>query len=157
MRRAIFFVFLFVSCTNVSNNSNKKEELLQKLRSADRYEEAFIGVAADKSELYNDACELMNLCSDRELLKLLKDKSPVVKCYAASFVEDKNIKANWYNILLKETEDYSKIKQLSGCFCSEDYTGDLMLDFLFNKKLTEAEQNKMKLAMVKKQSRLTAF
>lgn len=46
MKKAFFlaFLFLFLSCTNVS--SKKKEDILQKLRSANRYEDSVIGEGA---------------------------------------------------------------------------------------------------------------
>lgn len=154
MKKAFFlaFLFLFLSCTNVS--SKKKEDILQKLRSANRYEDSVIGEGARKSKRYKDAEELMNLCGDREMLKLLNDKSPVVKCYAATFIQDRNIKANWYNILLKQAEDYTSVKVYSFCSISDYYAGDFVLNSLFSKKLTESEQNKLKLELIKNQSKL---
>lgn len=154
MKKAFFlaFLFLFLSCTNVS--SKKKEDILQKLRSANRYEDSVIGEGARKSKRYKDAEELMNLCSDREILMLLNDKSPVVKCYAANFIQDRNIKANWYNILLKQAEDYSEVDFLLGDIGVVYYAGDFILNSLFSKKLTESEQNKLKLELIKNQSKL---
>lgn len=154
MKKTIFlaFLFLFLSCTNVS--SKKKEDILQKLRSANRYEDTVIGEGARKSKRYKDAEELMNLCGDREMLKLLDDKSPVVKCYAANFIQDRNIKANWYNILLKQAEDYSEVDFLLGDIGVVYYAGDFVLNSLFSKKLTESEQNKLKLELIKNQSKL---
>ncbi len=154
MKKAFFlaFLFLFLSCTNVSRK--KKEDILQKLRSANRYEDSVIGEGARKSKRYKDAEELMNLCSDREIIKLLNDKSPVVKCYAATFIQDRDIKANWYNILLKQAEDYSEVDFLLGDIGVVYYAGDFVLNSLFSKKLTESEQNKLKLELVKKQSKL---
>ena len=154
MKKAFFlaFLFLFLSCTNVSGK--KKEDILQKLRSSKHYEAAFVGEAAFESELYKAADELAGLCSDRELLKLLKDESPVVRCYASNFIADRNIKADWYGILLKEAEDYSELSFQSGCIISNVYAGDIILEDLFNKKLTEPEQNKLKLELVKRQSKL---
>ena len=154
MKKTIFlaFLFLFLSCTNVS--SKKKEDILQKLRSANRYEDSVIGEGARKSKLYKDAEELMNLCSDREIIKLLNDKSPVVKCYAATFIQDRDIKANWYNILLKQAEDYSEVDFLLGDIGVVYYAGDFVLNSLFSKKLTESEQNKLKLELIKNQSKL---
>ncbi|MBQ1725934.1 MAG: hypothetical protein II039_00945 [Treponema sp.] len=154
MKKAFFlaFLFLFLSCTNVS--SKKKEDILQKLRSANRYEDSVIGEGARKSKRYKDAEELMNLCSDREIIKLLNDKSPVVKCYAANFIQDRNIKANWYNILLKQAEDYSEVDFLLGDIGVVYYAGDFVLNSLFSKKLTESEQNKLKLELIKNQSKL---
>lgn len=154
MKKAFFlaFLFLFLSCTNVSGK--KKEDILQKLRSANRYEDSVIGEGARKSKLYKDAEELMNLCSDREIIKLLNDKSPVVKCYAANFIQDRNIKANWYNILLKQAEDYSEVDFLLGDIGVVYYAGDFVLNSLFSKKLTESEQNKLKLELIKNQSKL---
>ena len=152
MRKAIFLAFLFISCTNVSGK--KKEDILQKLRSANRYEDSVIGEGARKSKRYKDAEELMNLCSDREIIKLLNDKSPVVKCYAANFIQDRNIEADWYNILLKQAEDYSEVNFLLGDIGVVYNAGDFVLNSLFNKKLTESEQNKLKLELIKKQSKL---
>ncbi|MBP5697250.1 MAG: hypothetical protein J6X11_11490 [Treponema sp.] len=154
MKKAFFlaFLFLFLSCTNVS--SKKKEDILQKLRSANRYEDSVIGEGARKSKRYKDAEELMSLCSDREILKLLNDKSPVVKCYAANFIQDRNIEANWYNILLKQAEDYSEVNFLLGDIGVVYYAGDFVLNSLFSKKLTDSEQSKMKLELVKNQSKL---
>ena len=154
MRKAFFlaFLFLFLSCTNVS--SKKKEDILQKLRSANRYEGSLIGGFAQKSELYEDAEELMSLCSDSEILMLLNDKCPVVKCYAAKFIQDRNIEADWYNILLKQAEDYTGVQDFSFCIISECYAGDFVLNSLFSKKLTESEQNKLKLELIKNQSKL---
>lgn len=154
MKKTIFlaFLFLFLSCTNVF--SNKKEDLLQKLRSANRYEGSLIGAVAQKSKLYKDAEELMSLCSDREILMLLNDKSPVVKCYAADFIRNRNIEADWYNILLKQAEDYTSVKVYSFCSISDYYAGDFVLNSLFSKKLTESEQNKLKLELIKNQSKL---
>ena len=154
MKKAFFlaFLFLFLSCTNVS--SKKKEDILQKLRSANRYEDSVIGEGARKSKRYKDAEELMNLCGDREIIKLLNDKSPVVKCYAANFIQDRNIKANWYNILLKQAEDYSEVDFLLGDIGVVYYAGDFVLNSLFSKKLTESEQNKLKLELIKNQSKL---
>lgn len=154
MKKTIFlaFLFLFLSCTNVF--SNKKEDFLQKLRSANRYEGSLIGGFAQKSELYKDAEELMSLCSDREILMLLNDKSPVVKCYAADFIRNRNIEADWYNILLKQAEDYTSVKVYSFCSISDYYAGDFILNSLFSKKLTESEQNKLKLELIKNQSKL---
>lgn len=154
MKKTIFlaFLFLFLSCTNVF--SNKKEDILQKLRSANRYEDSVIGEGARKSKRYKDAEELMNLCSDREIIKLLNDKSPVVKCYAATFIQDRDIKANWYNILLKQAEDYSEVDFLLGDIGVVYYAGDFVLNSLFSKKLTESEQNKLKLELIKNQSKL---
>ncbi len=154
MKKAFFlaFLFLFLSCTNVS--SKKKEDILQKLRSANRYEDSVIGEGARKSKRYKDAEELMNLCSDREIIKLLNDKSPVVKCYAATFIQDRDIKANWYNILLKQAEDYSEVDFLLGDIGVVYYAGDFVLNSLFSKKLTESEQNKLKLELIKNQSKL---
>ncbi|MBQ5449013.1 MAG: hypothetical protein IIT57_03130, partial [Treponema sp.] len=154
MKKAFFlaFLFLFLSCTNVSGK--KKEDILQKLRSANRYEDSVIGEGARKSKRYKDAEELMNLCSDREIIKLLNDKSPVVKCYAANFIQDRNIKANWYNILLKQAEDYSEVDFLLGDIGVVYYAGDFVLNSLFSKKLTESEQNKLKLELIKNQSKL---
>ena len=154
MKKAFFlaFLFLFLSCTNVS--SKKKEDVLQKLRSANRYEDSVIGEGARKSKRYKDAEELMNLCSDREILMLLNDKSPVVKCYAANFIQDRDIKANWYNILLKQAEDYSEVDFLLGDIGVVYYAGDFVLNSLFSKKLTESEQNKLKLELIKNQSKL---
>ncbi len=154
MKKAFFlaFLFLFLSCTNVSRK--KKEDILQKLRSANRYEDSLIGACAQKSELYKDAEELMSLCSDREMLKLLNDKSPMVKCYAANFIQDRNIDADWYNILLKQAEDYTSVQVFSCCIISDYYAGDFILNSLFSKKLTDSEQSKMKLELVKNQSKL---
>ena len=152
MKKAIFLAFLFISCTNVSGK--KKEDILQKLRSANRYEDSVIGEGARKSKRYKDAEELMNLCSDREIIKLLNDKSPVVKCYAANFIQDRNIEADWYNILLKQAEDYSEVNFLLGDIGVVYYAGDFVLNSLFSKKLTESEQNKLKLELIKKQSKL---
>ncbi len=154
MKKAFFlaFLFLFLSCTNVSGK--KKEDILQKLRSANRYEDSVIGEGARKSKRYKDAEELMNLCGDREIIKLLNDKSPVVKCYAANFIQDRNIKANWYNILLKQAEDYSEVDFLLGDIGVVYYAGDFVLNSLFSKKLTESEQNKLKLELIKNQSKL---
>ncbi|MBR6143505.1 MAG: hypothetical protein IKQ23_04385 [Treponema sp.] len=154
MKKAFFlaFLFLFLSCTNVSRK--KKEDILQKLRSANRYEDSVIGEGARKSKRYKDAEELMNLCSDREIIKLLNDKSPVVKCYAATFIQDRDIKANWYNILLKQAEDYSEVDFLLGDIGVVYYAGDFVLNSLFSKKLTESEQNKLKLELIKIQSKL---
>ena len=154
MKKAFFlaFLFLFLSCTNVS--SKKKEDILQKLRSANRYEDSVIGEGARKSKRYKDAEELMNLCSDREIIKLLNDKSPVVKCYAATFIQNRDIKANWYNILLKQAEDYSEVNFLLGDIGVVYYAGDFVLNSLFSKKLTDSEQSKMKLELVKNQSKL---
>lgn len=154
MKKAFFlaFLFLFLSCTNVSGK--KKEDILQKLRSANRYEDSVIGEGARKSKRYKDAEELMNLCGDREMLKLLNDKSPVVKCYAANFIQDRDIKANWYNILLKQAEDYSEVDFLLGDIGVVYYAGDFVLNSLFSKKLTESEQNKLKLELIKNQSKL---
>lgn len=152
MKKAIFLAFLFISCTNVSGK--KKEDILQKLRSSKHYEAAFVGEAAFESELYKAADELAGLCSDRELLKLLKDESPVVRCYASNFIADRNIKTDWYGILLKEAEDYSELSFQSGCIISNVYAGDIILEDLFNKKLTEPEQKKLKLELVKRQSKL---
>ncbi|MBQ1591482.1 MAG: hypothetical protein II077_05535, partial [Treponema sp.] len=154
MKKAFFlaFLFLFLSCTNVS--SKKKEDILQKLRSANRYEDSVIGEGARKSKRYKDAEELMNLCSDREIIKLLNDKSPVVKCYAATFIHNRNIEANWYNILLKQAEDYSEVDFLLGDIGVVYYAGDFVLNSLFSKKLTESEQNKLKLELIKNQSKL---
>ncbi|MBQ2355287.1 MAG: hypothetical protein II397_05650 [Treponema sp.] len=152
MKKAIFLAFLFISCTNVSGK--KKEDILQKLRSANRYEDSVIGEGARKSKRYKDAEELMNLCGDREIIKLLNDKSPVVKCYAANFIQDRNIKANWYNILLKQAEDYSEVDFLLGDIGVVYYAGDFVLNSLFSKKLTESEQNKLKLELIKNQSKL---
>jgi hypothetical protein len=154
MKKAFFlaFLFLFLSCTNVS--SKKKEDILQKLRSANRYEGSLIGGFAQKSELYEDAEELMSLCSDSEILMLLNDKCPVVKCYAAKFIQDRNIEADWYNILLKQAEDYTGVQDFSFCIISECYAGDFVLNSLFSKKLTESEQNKLKLELIKNQSKL---
>lgn len=154
MKKAIFlaFLFLFLSCTNVF--SNKKEDFLQKLRSANRYEGSLIGAVAQKSKLYKDAEELMSLCSDREILMLLNDKCPVVKCYAADFIRNRNIEADWYNILLKQAEDYTSVKVYSFCTISDYYAGDFILNSLFSKKLTESEQNKLKLELIKNQSKL---
>lgn len=154
MKKTIFlaFLFLFLSCTNVF--SNKKEDFLKKLRSANRYEGSLIGGFAQKSELYEDAEELMSLCSDSEILMLLNDKCPVVKCYAAKFIQDRNIEADWYNILLKQAEDYTGVQDFSFCIISECYAGDFVLNSLFSKKLTESEQNKLKLELIKKQSKL---
>lgn len=152
MRKAIFLAFLFISCTNVSGK--KKEDILQKLRSANRYEDSVIGEGARKSKRYKDAEELMSLCSDREIIKLLNDKSPVVKCYAATFIQDRDIKANWYNILLKQAEDYSEVDFLLGDIGVVYYAGDFVLNSLFSKKLTESEQNKLKLELIKNQSKL---
>ena len=152
MKKAIFLAFLFISCTNVSGK--KKEDILQKLRSANRYEDSVIGEGARKSKRYKDAEELMNLCGDREIIKLLNDKSPVVKCYAATFIQDRDIKANWYNILLKQAEDYSEVDFLLGDIGVVYYAGDFVLNSLFSKKLTESEQNKLKLELIKNQSKL---
>ena len=154
MKKAIFlaFLFLFLSCTNVS--SKKKEDILQKLRSANRYEDSVIGEGAFESELYKAADGLAGLCSDRELLKLLKDESPVVRCYASNFIADRNIKADWYGILLKQAEDYSEVNFLLGDIGVVYYAGDFVLNSLFSKKLTESEQNKLKLELIKKQSKL---
>ncbi|MBP5577775.1 MAG: hypothetical protein J6X67_13575 [Treponema sp.] len=154
MKKAFFlaFLFLFLSCTNVSRK--KKEDILQKLRSANQYEGSLIGGFAQKSELYEDAEELMSLCSDSEILMLLNDKCPVVKCYAAKFIRDRNIEADWYNILLKQAEDYTSVQDFSFCIISECYAGDFILNSLFSKKLTDSEQSKMKLELVKNQSKL---
>lgn len=154
MKKTIFlaFLFLFLSCTNVS--SKKKEDILQKLRSANRYEGSLIGGFAQKSELYEDAEELMSLCSDSEILMLLNDKCPVVKCYAADFIRNRNIEADWYNILLKQAEDYTSVKVYSFCSIADYYAGDFVLNSLFSKKLTESEQNKLKLELIKNQSKL---
>lgn len=152
MRKRIVLFFLIFFC--VSLFAQSKESLLEKLRESKCFEYKMIGFAAEESELYKSAQELVNLCNDDELIDLLSDKSPVVKCYVAYFIADKDIKTNWYEILLNEINDYERL-----CFMYYDigeisYAGDFIFETLFSKKLSQAEQKKIKLEMIKKQSNL---
>ncbi len=149
-RIVLFFLIFFY----VSLFAQSKESLLEKLRESNCFEYKMIGFAAEESELYKSAQELVNLCNDDELIDLLSDKSPVVKCYVAYFIADKDIKANWYEILLNEINDYERL-----CFMYYDigeisYAGDFIFYRLFSKKLNQIEQKKIELELVKKQSNL---
>ena len=152
MRKRIVLFFLIFFC--VSLFAQSKESLLEKLRKSNCFEYKMIGFAAEESELYKSAQELVNLCNDDELIDLLSDKSPVVKCYVAYFIADKNIKANWYEILLNEINDCEKLWLMSYDIGSITYAGDFIFETLFSKKLSQAEQKKIKLEMIKKQSNL---
>ena len=152
MRKRIVLFFLIFFC--VSLFAQSKESLLEKLRESNCFEYKMIGFAAEESELYKSAQELVNLCNDDELIDLLSDKSPVVKCYVAYFIADKNIKANWYEILLNEINDCEKLWLMSYDIGSITYAGDFIFETLFSKKLSQAEQKKIKLEMIKKQSNL---
>ena len=153
LKKKIVLFFLIISCIKLFAQS--KESLLEKLREENHFEYNIIGFAPEESELYKSAQELVNLCDDNELIDLLNDKSPVVKCYVAYFIEDKDIKANWYEILLNEIKDYERL-----CFMHYDigeisYAGDFIFDRLFSKKLSQTEQKKIELELVKKQSNLS--
>ena len=153
IKKKIVLFFLIISCIRLFAQS--KESLLEKLREENHFEYNIIGFAPEESELYKSAQELVNLCDDNELIDLLSDKSPVVKCYVAYFIEDKDIKANWYEILLNEINDYERL-----CFMYYDigeisYAGDFIFNRLFSKKLSQSEQKKIKLELVKKQSNLS--
>lgn len=149
----LFFHILIISCVNGSAQS--KENLLDKLRNANSFEYNVIGYSPEESELYKTAQELVNLCDDKELIDLLSDKSPVVKCYAAHFVADRDIEADWYKILTDEITDYKKILFMAYDVGSFSYAGDFIFDTLFSKKLNQDEQKKIKLELIKKQSDLS--
>ena len=153
MKKQISFIFLLAACIAIF--AQTKESLLEQLRQANTFENEHIGDGGQKSELYAAAQELVNLCTDSELVKLLSDKSPVVKCYAACFVQDKNIEADWYQILLKETSDYEEVYFENYDLISTVLVGDYFLKTLFDKKLTKDEQYKIKLELIKKQSKLS--
>ena len=153
MKKKISFIFLLTACIAIF--AQTKESLLEQLRQANTFENEHIGVGGQKSNLYAAAQELVNLCNDSELVKLLSDKSPVVKCYAACFVQDKNLKADWYQILLKETSDYEEVYFENYDLISTVLVGDYFLKTLFDKKLTKDEQYKIKLELIKKQSKLS--
>ncbi|MBQ2464155.1 MAG: hypothetical protein II507_04115 [Treponema sp.] len=153
MKKQISFIFLLAACIAIF--AQTKESLLDQLRQANTFENEHIGDGGQKSNLYAAAQELVNLCTDSELVKLLSDKSPVVKCYAACFVQDKNLKADWYQILLKETSDYEEVYFENYDLISTVLVGDYFLKTLFDKKLTKDEQYKIKLELIKKQSKLS--
>ncbi|MBP5438174.1 MAG: hypothetical protein J6Y30_09360 [Treponema sp.] len=153
MKKKISFIFLLTACIAIF--AQTKESLLEQLRQANTFENEHIGDGGQKSNLYAAAQELVNLCNDSELVKLLSDKSPVVKCYAACFVQDKNLKADWYQILLKETSDYEEVYFENYDLISTMLVGDYFLKTLFDKKLTKDEQYKIKLELIKKQSKLS--
>ncbi|MBQ1728033.1 MAG: hypothetical protein II039_11675, partial [Treponema sp.] len=153
MKKQISFIFLLAACIAIF--AQTKESLLNQLRQANTFENEHIGDGGQKSNLYAAAQELVNLCTDFELVKLLSDKSPVVKCYAACFVQDKNLKADWYQILLKETSDYEEVYFENYDLISTVLVGDYFLKTLFDKKLTKDEQYKIKLELIKKQSKLS--
>ena len=153
MKKKISFIFLLTACIAIF--AQTKESLLEQLRQANTFENEHIGDGGQKSNLYAAAKELVNLCNDSELVKLLSDKSPVVKCYAACFVQDKNLKADWYQILLKETSDYEEVYFENYDLIYTVLVGDYFLKTLFDKKLTKDEQYKIKLELIKKQSKLS--
>ncbi|MBQ4024449.1 MAG: hypothetical protein II611_03550, partial [Treponema sp.] len=135
MKKQISFIFLLAACIAIF--AQTKESLLDQLRQANTFENEHIGDQGQKSELYAAAQELVNLCSGKELLELLNDTSPVVKCYTAFFIQDKNIEADWYKILLKETSDYEEVWFMNYDLIYTELAGDYFFKTLFDKKLTK--------------------
>ena len=128
------FLILFLSIISCLNCfAQTKENLLENLRNANHFEYEIIGYAPEESELYKAAQELVNLCNDKEKILLLSDKSPVVRCYAAHFLADKNIKADWYKILTAEISDYDYISFSYYDIGNTTYAGDFILSTLFSK------------------------
>ena len=152
MKKQISFIFLLAACIAIF--AQTKESLLNQLRQANTFENEHIGDQGQKSELYAAAQELVNLCSGKELLELLNDTSPVVKCYTAFFIQDKNIEADWYKILLKETSDYEEVWFMNYDLIYTVLAGDYFFKTLFDKKLTKDEQDKIRLELIKNQSKL---
>ncbi len=130
-----------------------KQELLEKLRKADCFEYETIGICPIESELYKSAEKFFSLCSDKESIKFLNDESSVVKCYAAYFLQKKNIKADWYKILSSEINDYTKITTWALDIGGGWYVGDFLFDCFFN-KLSDDEKEKIEIQLIQKKSEL---
>ena len=81
--------FIFLSFILISAFADINEKLLEEVRKANSFDDERIGYGGEESELYKSAEELVNSCTNLEILNLIKDESPVVRCYTAYFIQDK--------------------------------------------------------------------
>ena len=146
--------FIFLSFILISAFADINEKLLEEVRKANSFDGEKIGYGGEEAELYKSAEELVNSCTNLEILNLIKDESPVVRCYTAYFIQDKDVEADWYSILLAEIEDYDKLFFQSYDILWSSYAGDFIIQNLFD-KLNETEQNSIKLQLVQRQSKLS--
>lgn len=146
----LFFVICFFT---VNIFAQSKKDCLEELRKADQLEYKIIGYAPHESLLYKTAEKFVNLCSEKEIVKYLNDENPIVRCYVVYFLSYKEIKADWYKILLKELSDYQNVAIMEGDLGQIMYAGDFFFDYLFS-KLSDSEQAKIKLIAIQQQSKL---
>ena len=111
MKKSVCLILMFF--TFISLFSKPNEELLKTIRKATVYEDEIIGIGHWESKVYKAAQEYMSACSDKEIMELLNDQNNIVRCYAARFIKDRNIKADWYNILFSELENSEKSSGLA--------------------------------------------
>ena len=134
-------------------SARTKEDLLEKVRNARMFEYEYVLRSAKNSEFFLAAKELITSSSDKEVLKLLNDGNPIVRSYAAYFVQDRNIKADWYNYLAGEIEDYEKVLYAKYDVSMQYPAGDFIIQTLIEKKLSKDEQKKLRVEIIKKQSK----
>jgi hypothetical protein len=152
MKKSVCLILVFFTFINLFSKPN--EELLKTVRKATVYEDEIIGIAHRESKVYKAAQEYMSACSDKEIMELLNDENNIVRCYAATFIKDRNIKADWYNILFNELEDSEKINYQIYDLGYTPYVGDIFIEELFATKLNAEEQSKLKLQAIQKKSKL---
>ena len=152
MKKSVCLILMFFTFINLFSKPN--EELLKTVRKATVYEEEIIGIEHRDSKVYKAAQEYMSACSDEEIMELLNDQNNIVRCYAARFINDRNIKADWYNILFNELENSEIINYQVYDLFYTSYVGDIFIEELFATKLNAEEQSKLKLQAIQKKSKL---
>ncbi|HEY6160430.1 MAG TPA: hypothetical protein VI112_04380 [Bacteroidia bacterium] len=129
--------FLFLMLVPILASAGEKDSLLQILKKAKSIEGEYIGITADKSEVYKAASELWNICSEKELVKLTGNKDPEITCYAFLGLLKKNADPRLLEeIVSKHSKDLQRTQMHNGCIewpiTVKDYMEMMLHNFMLD-------------------------
>lgn len=145
-------VLLGMICV-LSGYALSKDEIVKQMRENGSYEGKYIGIEGSLSKQYALYESLAKVCTDRELIQLLKDDCDAVRIYACMGLGQRNCKYDWLSFAVSELKDYKKILESSFDMGRIMYVGDIMIMIALD-NLSENEKKQLSLKAVQEKSNL---
>jgi len=108
--------------------SKSATEALAALRAAETCDDAAVGEGGDKSDTYRAYEVLRDQAPASLLVRLTRDKQPVVRCYAFRALAAKHLDVDLFGILWGHRDDFAEVRTFRGCMISGEKVADVMID-----------------------------
>jgi hypothetical protein len=124
-----FFIAL-ISCLFLQackNNATSLDKVVREMAAYGIYEYPFVGLTAEPSLQWARYQQILNMCSDQDLVELCGNESPVVRCYAFQGLIDKG-NSKVFDQVITHIHDTASFDKITGCMNDPCYVSDFYLE-----------------------------